>query len=145
MAQQPDLRTRQRAPQRRRIYTGENLFDLDQSRIPPGMAYTWKRVSLLGQEDKENQIIAEMNGWTPVPANRHPELAGKSGGEGPIVRKGLMLMEQPKEWEEESRALQDFRAANTLEEQVQRMGKSAKREGGRGVKRTTEKVTEFVE
>lgn len=138
-------RVRQRAPQRRVIYTGENRFDFDKSKIPPGMTYAWKRVSIAGQEDKENQILTEMNGWTPVPGNRHPELAGKTADERPIIRGGQMLVEQPKEWEEESRALMNFKAQNTLEEQIQRLGASAKREGGRGVKRTMEKVTELIE
>ena len=39
----------------------------------------------------------------PVPANRHPELAGRNAKETEaIVRGGQMLMEQPKEYEKES-------------------------------------------
>lgn len=129
-----------RVPQRRRmIYTGANRFEFDISQKPPGMAYKWLRVSCGGMEDKENIIMSEMNGWTAVPAKRHPELAGLRARETEaIVRGGLMLVEQPKEYEKEAREQEDFDARNTLETQVQRLGLQARRNGTRGVRRTME-------
>lgn len=139
-------RTSQRAPQRRVIYTGTNRFDFDKSRIPEGMTYAYKRVTCGGMEDTEHQVLCEMNGWTPVPGNRHPELTGSRGSELPIIRGGQMLMEQPTEWAEESRNLDNFTARHTLEEQVQRLGLAAKKSGaGRGIKRSMEVVPELVE
>lgn len=123
-------RAPQRAPQRRVIYTGTNRFDFDKSKIPPHMAYGWKRVTIAGQEDAENMVMAEMNGWVPVPGNRHPELTGMHAKEGEkILRGGLMLMEQPKEYAEESREMEKFEARNSLESQIQRLGLQARQNG----------------
>lgn len=142
-----ETRTPQRPPQRRVIFNSTNKFDFDKSKIPPHMAYVWRRVSLAGQEDKENMIMAEMNGWTPVPANRHPELSGRSAKETEaIIRGGQMLMEQPKEYEKESREMDNFEAKNSLEEQIQRLGLQARRNGARGIGRSLETIAgEIVE
>ncbi len=136
-----EVRPPQRAPQRRVIYNGTNRFDFDKTRIPPELAYGWKRIALAGQEDSENMVMAEMNGWEPVPANRHPELAGlRATASDVIVRGGQMLMQQPKEYEKESRDLDNFEARNTLEEQIQRLGLQARRNGARGIKRTMDQI-----
>lgn len=137
----------QRPPQRRVIFNSTNKFDFDKSKIPSHMSYVWRRVSLAGQEDKENLVMAEMNGWTPVPANRHPELAGRNAKETEaIVRGGQMLMEQPKEYEKESRDMETFEAKNSLEEQIQRLGLQARRNGARGVSRSIDTIAgEIVE
>ncbi len=137
----------QRPPQRRVIFNSANKFDFDKSKIPSHMSYVWRRVTLAGQEDKENLVMAEMNGWTPVPANRHPELAGRNAKETEaIVRGGQMLMEQPKEYEKESRDMENFEAKNSLEEQIQRLGLQARRNGARGIGRSLDTIAgEIVE
>lgn len=145
VAQRAAQRPPQRPPQRRVIYTGTNRFDFDKSRVPEGMTYGWKRISVAGGEDTEHKILCEMNGWTPVPANRHPELAGRNPTDAPIVRGGLMLMELPTPWAEESRALDEFSAKHTLEEQIQRIDKGSKRQGAKGIKRGMEVIPELVE
>jgi hypothetical protein len=144
--QRAPQRTPQRPPQRRHIYTGENRFNVDRSRIPPESAYAWKRVTIGGMEDTENQVMCEMNGWTPVPASRHPELMGtRVAPDAPIIRGGQMLMEQPKEWEKESRSIDEFAARQTLEEQVQRYGLAAKKSGARGISRSRDVIAELIE
>ena len=137
-----------RAPQRRRVvYTGTNRFDLDMSRKPKDMAYKWLRVTVGGQEDPENKIMAEMNGWNPVPAERHPEVSGLSAKKGcSIVRGGLMLVEQPVEYERESREIDEFNAKNTVETQIQRLGMQARKNGAKGISRRNEPIdAEIVE
>jgi hypothetical protein len=145
----PEQRAPQRPPQRTRIFGAGNRFDFDESKKPRHMAYKWLRVSLGGQEDKENQIVAEMNCWTPVPASRHPELSGRGGKDGEsIVRGGLMLVEQPIEYEQESRQLQSFEAKDTLETQIQRLGLQGRQNGAArgGVRRQMAPVAgEIVE
>lgn len=139
-------RLQQRPPQRRVIYTGANRFEYDKTRVPQGMAYAWKRVTIGGMEDTEHAILCEMNGWTPVPGNRHPELTGSRGTDQPIIRGGQMLMEQPAEWEQESRSIDEFTARHAVEEQVQRLGLSSKRQGaGKGVRRSMDAIPELVE
>lgn len=129
-------RIAQRQPQRRRIFTPGNRFDFDHSKIPSGMVYQWNRVTLAGQEDPENMILCEQNGWTPVPAERHPELSGLSASKGSaIVRGGLMLCQQPVEYAQEAQELDRFAARNVIESQIQRLGLQARKNGGRGIKR----------
>lgn len=118
-----------RAPQRIIRHAG-NRFDVDLSKVPSGMVYAWRRKTVGGLDDKENMINCDLNGWRPVPADRHPELAGPSARAGEeIVRGGLLLMEQPAEWQAESREMDRFAAFNAVESQVQRLGLQARRDG----------------
>lgn len=123
-------RTPQRGRQRDRIITTGNKFDFDESKIPPGMKYQWIRATIGGQEDPENLIMAEQNGWTPVPAARHRELSGSRAAEDAEIRRGgLILMEQPQEWYEESQELDRFAATHAVESQIARLGLQARRDG----------------
>ncbi|HWG71255.1 MAG TPA: hypothetical protein VN692_17695 [Steroidobacteraceae bacterium] len=136
-----DVRAEQRTPQRRMIFTGTNRFDVDMSKKPAGSAYKWLRSTIGGQEDPENLVMAEMNGWTPVPAERHPELAGLSAKKGSaIVRGGLMLVEQPAEYAKEAREMDQFQARHTVESQIQRLGLQARRNGAKGISRTNDVI-----
>lgn len=142
-----EVRTAQRAPQRRQIFTGTNKFDIDESRKPADMAYKWARKTIGGLPDEENMIMCDLNGWTPVPAERHPELAGRLAEKGSaIVRGGLQLMEQPQEYQDEARQMDRFEAKHTLEQQVQRLGLQSRRNGAKGIRRTVEAIdAEIVE
>ncbi len=97
-------RADQRQPTRRRKSRNtQDKYHVDQERIPPGMSYEWKRVTYAGKEDREHQIDTDENGFTPVPADRHPELAGRNAKAGErIERGGLMLMERPMELRQEA-------------------------------------------
>lgn len=137
MATPPRLqRSEQRVQQRPLVIrTGSNRFEFDRDVIPDGMDYEWKRKSMFGAEDIENMINLDQNGWSPVPADRHPELMGRRavvGGE--IVRGGLMLMERPVEITEEARELDTFAARSQVAQQVQRLGLEGKRAAGKGIK-----------
>lgn len=143
-----EARAAQRPPMRRRvIFNNTNRFEVDLTKKPKHMAYKWLRVTLGGMEDPENQTIAELNGWTPVPADRHPELAGMSAKKDQaIIRGGQMLVELPIEYAKESDEIAQFEAKHTLEEQIQRFGLAAKRDGGRGISRSKEALPgEIVE
>lgn len=132
-------RSAQRATQRPTIRTALNRFEIDESKIPQGMRYQWKRKSMMGAEDTEHLINLEANGWQPVPQERHPELSGsrmKNGAE--IVRGGLVLMEVPIEAAQESVELDRFAAKNQVAQQMQRLGMEGKRVAGKGIK------TEYV-
>jgi hypothetical protein len=119
------------------LRTANNRFDLDRSKIPPAMTYEWKRVTMFGQTDTENMVNCEANNWTAVPAERHPELSGRRAQVGAdITRGGLILMERPSEYTEESRELEEFAARNQVATQVQRLGLEGKRAGGKGFKTT---------
>jgi hypothetical protein len=146
MPERPPQRHFQRPLQRRKIITDANMFDVDMSQKPEGMSYAWRRVSLAGQEDVRRQVVSETNGWTPVPASRHPELMGTRGGDEPIILGGQMLMEIPEQWETEMRSIDEFSARYTLEETMQRLNGDNKRRGaGKGVTRHAANVSELIE
>ena len=85
-----------------------NPLEFDQSIIPPGLSYEWKRESTFAQPDREHQIALRENHWTPVPADRHPELAPE--GETVIRRGGELLMQRPKYLTEEAQ-MEDIQEA----------------------------------
>lgn len=132
----PPQRTAQRAPQRGQIIrTAENRYLVDQSKIPAGYSYEWKRVSVLGQPDEEHQINVSANGWTPVPADRHPELAGmKAVKDATLIRGGQMLMERPIELTQAARIEEKGRADDQIKTQLQRVGHESRERGYRQTK-----------
>lgn len=138
-------RSEQRVHQRITLRTGSNRFEFDRDLIPHGMTYEWKRASVFGQEDQENLINCEQNGWLPVPAERHPELSGRRAVAGTeIKRGGLMLMERPDEITEEAREMDTFAARHQVAAQVQRLGLEGKRAAGKGIKTNYEPPPETV-
>lgn len=76
---------------------GRDEFAIDKRSIPDGWEYEWKRKSVLGMEDPAYQVGLARTGWTEVPARRHPEMMPKEWTSDTIERKGMVLMERPKE------------------------------------------------
>lgn len=135
-------RAPQRAlPPRTKIYNAANQFDYDTSKTPSDMKYQWIATSVAGQETR-NAIVAEMNGWRAVPADRHPELAGmRATSDQTIDIGGQRLYEIPLEWAQESIDVDNFAARNAVESQVARLGLASKREGVRApFRRSMEQV-----
>lgn len=85
---------------------GTDDFYVDPDSIPDGWTYEWKRHSTYGQEDPAYQVQLARDGWTPVPASRHPEMMPYNTTEQTILRKGLMLMECPTEIVQERKAIE---------------------------------------
>lgn len=80
------------------------LFYVDPKYIPKGWTYRWFRESVLGQPDPQNITNRQMNGWVPVPADRHPDLVppplpGDEDKPQPkiIRRGGQILFQKPTE------------------------------------------------
>lgn len=70
---------------------------------PEHWDYQWKLKSVMNQDDIERIRQNEMNGWTPVPVSRHPELMPKGWSGETIEVGGLVLMERPKIFTDEAR------------------------------------------
>jgi len=90
-------------------------YYVEPEKIPDGMDYEWKAVTCVGLELREHQVrLARDGAWDPVPSSRHPEIVGKFlNKENPdeaIVIGGMMLMERPKQYTDESRA-ENYRSA----------------------------------
>lgn len=117
-------RSEQRSPMRRKmIRSGEFMYDaVDLTKKPADMEYAWKRVTIMGEEDKQNVVIMDHNGWEPVPADRHPELAGRKAVAGQqIVLGGLMLCELPKEYTDEAEQDMKDRAIHQVASQARKL------------------------
>ena len=140
--QRTPQRAAQRAPMKFQIRRASNRFDVDPRRIPPGMSYEWKTVTVMGQEDTESMITAEANYWVPVPAERHPEVMGaeRSRAGGSIIRGGQMLMERPLEITEQSRTWEKIQAGEQYAGQLKKLKLDGHRAAGRGIKTTYESV-----
>lgn len=76
---------------------GTDDFYVSPDEIPDGWTYEWKRHTVYGQEDPAYQVQLAREGWTPVPASRHPNMMPVGAAESVILRKGCILMECPTE------------------------------------------------
>tara|TARA_R110000868_G_scaffold187316_1_gene429813 strand:- start:2285 stop:2917 length:633 start_codon:yes stop_codon:yes gene_type:complete len=93
---------------------GTDDFYVDQNTIPPGWDYEWKRKTVLNQEDPAYQVQLARTGWEPVPADRHPSYMPDGNRHSTIERKGMILMERPKELTEEARDVELRKARNQV-------------------------------
>jgi len=109
----PRSRAAQRAAELRghlgNLDEGQDEFHFDPNMVPDGWSYEWKTQKVLGQENPAYTVALRRTGWEPVPASRHPEMM-PPGATGHIERKGMVLMERPKEITDEMRAI-DYRNA----------------------------------
>jgi hypothetical protein len=71
-------------------------FYIDPRKVPEGWDYNWKRESIAGMTDDQHMIEMRSGGWEPVDTRRHPDMM-PIGHSGAIRKKGMILMERPKE------------------------------------------------
>jgi len=79
----------------RKSFDTEDRFHIPAGVVPDGWMYEWKRKSIFGQPDTTHQVNLQRNGWTPVPASRHPGLWMPVDYPGAVEIDGLALMEIP--------------------------------------------------
>lgn len=126
-------RSAQRSASHIHIVTAANRYEMDLTRKPPGMDYGWKVRTVLGQENTEALVMQDLNGWVPVPPDRHPELSGRRIKTGQTIeRGGLVLCERPMELTEESREMERFAAGNQMASQIARLGLDSKTNARKG-------------
>jgi hypothetical protein len=73
---------------------------------PPGWEYEWKSRKVMNQENHSYMTELFRTGWVNVPTSRHPEMMPSEGKETIIERKGMVLMERPKEINDEVRNIE---------------------------------------
>jgi hypothetical protein len=100
---------------------GADEFYVPLNYIPDGWSYEWKRHTIYNQEDPAYQVQLARDGWEPVPASRHPDMM-PSGDHPFISRKGMILMERPKEITDESRAFDLRKARAQVKAKEQQLG-----------------------
>ncbi len=64
---------------------------------PDGWSYEWKTKEVLNKEDPARMMGYRRTGWVEVPSSRHPEMMPLGYKGTSIERKGMILMERPKE------------------------------------------------
>lgn len=127
LTRQVSNRETSRPRQRIVIRTAENRFDIPLDEIPPGMSYEWKVKTVNGKEAREAMINWRLNGWTPVPAGRHPGFTGEStDSQAEIERGGQILCERPIELTRESKAMDRDRARDQVKAQMDRLAGRAR-------------------
>ena len=89
---------------------GTDEFEIDLSEIPDGWEYEWKAKYVLGQEQSSQMLAYRRAGWEEVPTSRHPSYMPLNTDLPFIERKGMVLMERPKEISDEARAMELRRA-----------------------------------
>lgn len=118
----PRIREETRTPIRERKRKGGSMADdfaIDKSLIPDGMSWEWKRHTIHGQEDFGYQVGLREQGWEPVDSGRLSQFM-PPGHKGGIIRKGMMLMERPKELTDEARREDLYNARAQVQVQKQR-------------------------
>src|SRR5579885_2892955 len=136
-------RTPMRAPRNIVLRTARNMFDIDESKIPEGMSYEWKARTINGAENTAHLITYEFNGWTPVPAERHPELLGSRAVAGATIELGgQVLMERPVDITQYSRELEQQQAGQVMIDQLRAVHGKARATSRKleGVKRSKERL-----
>lgn len=84
---------------------------------PDGWTYEWKRHKIWNQEDPSYTVQLRREGWDPVPLHRDAEHEAMmpSNWEGnTIERKGMILMERPKEISDEVHRIDQRRARDQV-------------------------------
>ena len=93
---------------------GVDEFFIDPRMIPDDWSYEWKRKETLGKADPAYEVSLRLKGWEAVPATRHPEMMPEHFDGGAIERKGMILMERPKEITDEVRQNELRKARNQV-------------------------------
>lgn len=118
----PRIREETRTPIRERKRKGGSMADdfaIDAELIPDGMSWEWKRHTVHGQTDYGYEVGLREQGWEPVDSGRLSQFMPE-GHKGAIIRKGMMLMERPKELTEEARREDLYNARAQVQVQKQK-------------------------
>lgn len=88
---------------------------------PEYFEYEWKMKSVMQKEDAPYQIRMRHAGWKFVPLSRHPEMS--PAGESDIIeRDGMVLMERPKEYNDEVRDRERQKARDQVRAKQAQLG-----------------------
>lgn len=84
----------------------------------PNWVYRWVRTATLGQDDPGNVSRSRREGFVPVKASEHPDIAmAADGGRGSdsIEIGGLLLCRAPREWMDKRKAYYEQKTREQLQ------------------------------
>jgi hypothetical protein len=113
---------------------GTDEFYIDPATVPPGWSYEWKRKTNVGAEDPAYQVSLARKGWDPVPASRHPSYMPTGSSNATIERKGMILMERPKELTDEAKGIEYRKARDQVRHKEQQLNAAPDNQFGRNNK-----------
>src|SRR6185503_3544814 len=102
----------------------DDRLAVDLSLVPRDMTVEWKRVKLLGQDDRRSQVVCAQNHWQPVTHEMQPQILGQ------FVQDGLMLMMRPSYLCDEANEEREGDAIYNISQQLQALGSRSKAEVG---------------
>lgn len=123
--------------------TGIDEFQVPPGVIPPGWSWEWKNQTVLGEPNKSYEAELAQVGWEPVMTESYPGVFLPVGQKGPIIRKGMILMERPMALTQEARAEDKRRADEAVGRALKKHGK-LDTTGAHGVDANHEKVGNYV-
>lgn len=141
------IRSTMRPTSRLRIRTAANRFgDEGELIAPEGYTYEWKVMKVHGETAVEHITNWKLNGWTEVPAGRHPDFTNASpDSTEAIIRGGQVLCERPAELTAEAKAMEKKVADDQVNSQLERLAlraKATQSERGTRIKRTVEAISD---
>lgn len=102
---------------------GTDKFFIDQSEIPPGWTYAWRRRETAGKIDQQYQNSLARRGWQTVPQDRHPHIE--------MDQSGMVLMEIPTMIADERRLAAEREARATVQIKEQQLADTPEGHGPR--------------
>lgn len=103
---------------------GTDEFYIDPASVPDGWSYEWKRKTVMGAEDPAYTVAVARRGWEAVPADRHPEMMPRGATMATIERKGMVLMERPKDITDEVRQNDRRAARRAIQAKEEQLGQA---------------------
>lgn len=133
-----DTRASSRREERRlqrpsRMSESTGIFDIDETKVPPGFVMEWKRHSTMGAEDRRNQVVVRQNHWSPVPHKMQDQIMGHlcKDPEQQIEVDGLALYMRPKYLNDDALAEQQEETAYVLDQQVRSLRMNSEEQVGK--------------
>ena len=90
--------------------------------IPDGWEYQWNTYTVSGEKAVDSIQTMHLNGWEPVPAERHPGIFMPLDHKGMILRGGMCLEERPTQLSAEAREEESMKAAAQMRDQNAQFG-----------------------
>jgi hypothetical protein len=151
-AVRPSDRTNERRLQRpaSQSLTDDGRFSLDKSLIPAGYVMEFKRHTVMGMEDKRNQVLLRKYFWEPVTHKMQPHILGHlcTDDEQHIIVDGLALYMRAKYLNDDANAETKSETDYQLNQQMQSLRMSSKQQVGAAntyIRKTTVAAPQAVE